>query len=73
VSKYRLGGRWNPRPLTPGEALLALIGNTVAFRRRPEASLRALRQVAARAKAFQTVRGEAGEIARKLLDEKAIA
>jgi len=72
VSKYRLGGRWNPRPLTPGEALLALIGNTVAFRRRPEASLRALRQVAARAKAFRTVRGEAGEIARKLLDEKAI-
>ena len=70
VSQYRPGGRWNPRPLTPGEALLALVRNTVAIRRRPEASLRALRQVTARATAFRTVRGEAEAVARKLLDEK---
>lgn len=73
VSKYRPGGRWNPRTLTPGEALLVLIGNTVAIRRRPEASLRALQQVTARAKAFRTVRGEAAEIAGKLLDRKTIS
>lgn len=68
VTRFRHGARWRPRPLSPGEAALALLANTVAARRRPRASLATLRRVAAAgAQALGGVRGEAAEAAEAIL------
>ncbi len=67
MTRYRNGARWHPRPLSPGRAVLALLGNTAAVRRRPEDSLATLRQVVSNAQALQSQRGEAEEIVNSLL------
>jgi hypothetical protein len=68
VSQHRAGARARLRRLSRGRAVLALLQNTVPARRRPAEALRTLRKVAAQAPAFQGVRGEASEIAARLLD-----
>lgn len=67
VTNYQAGARWQPRTLSPGRAMLALMDNTVAARKNPEFSLPILQQVAARAKAVKSRRGEAAEVAESLL------
>jgi len=57
VTEYRAGARWRPRVLSCGQALLALMSNTVAARRRPEHSMPILRQTVLSAKAIHTPRG----------------
>src|SRR3990170_8277727 len=44
LSRYHPGGRWRPRLLSPGQAMLELLANTVAARRRPKAALATLQQ-----------------------------
>src|SRR6266567_1082434 len=39
VTEYKAGARWRPRQLTPGQAVLALLANTVSARRRPDKAL----------------------------------
>ena len=60
MTRYRPGGDWRPNFLTTGQAVLALLGNTVAARRRPEAALNTLRRVVSYAQVLRGVRGEAG-------------
>jgi hypothetical protein len=67
VTAYRAGARWRPRPLSPGQAVLALLANTVPARRRPAAVLAALQQVACHAVSLRGPRGEAEDIARPLM------
>jgi hypothetical protein len=67
VAKYQQGTRWQPRLLSPGQAVLALLANTVAARRRPEVALNWLAQVVSNARVLQGVRGEAVETAISLL------
>jgi hypothetical protein len=67
LTTYRAGGRWRPRPLTPANALLALLEHTVPVRRQPERALRTLQEVVMQATALQTVRGEAEDAAEQLL------
>jgi hypothetical protein len=67
VSQYRPGARWRPRPLSRGLAALALLANTVPARRRPEAALDVLEQVASRAHALKGARGEAEETVGRIL------
>lgn len=64
---YRSGARWRPRSLTPGEAMLRLLDNTVPIQHRPETALSALQQLAPRARRVQGVRGEAEPMVRALL------
>jgi len=59
VTEYQLEARWRPRKLTPGQALLALMDNTVAARRNPAYSMPILRQVVMGAKVIHSQRGEA--------------
>jgi hypothetical protein len=68
VTYYRQGAPWRPRPLSAGQAALALLANTVAARRRPSAALATLRRVASQAPAIRGVRGEADNVARAILD-----
>ncbi len=67
VTEYQPGAMWRPRQLTPGQALLALMDNTVAARREPAHSMPILKQTVANAIALKSKRGEAGDVARRLL------
>jgi hypothetical protein len=70
VTKYQPGATWRPRQLTPGQALLALMDNTVAARRDPAHSMPILKQVGTGAVALKSKRGEADEVASTLLARK---
>jgi hypothetical protein len=67
LSQYRRGARWRPRSLSPGQAMLALLANTVPARTRPAAALEALQQVVAHATTVRGIRGEAEETVDALL------
>jgi hypothetical protein len=67
LSQYRRGARWRPRSLSPGQAMLALMANTVPARTRPAAALEALQRVVAHATTVRGVRGEAEETVDALL------
>jgi hypothetical protein len=61
VSKYKLGARWRPRPLTPGIGLLKLLDNTVSARRAPAIALSTLKHAVAHAAIVRGLRGEASQ------------
>jgi len=70
VSRYRPGTRWSPRQLSSGQGALALLDNIVSIRRRPQAALETIRPVAARAEFLKSDRGEAGDIAGRILESR---
>ena len=61
------GARWQARPLSQGQAMLALLGHTVPARRRPRSALATLRKVVASAAVVKGVRGEAEQLCDALL------
>src|SRR5262245_30108527 len=67
VTTHRAGARWRPRPLSPGQALLALIRNTYVTRARPELTIRVLSRAVRGARALASRRGEADDLAVTLL------
>ncbi len=69
VTAYQLGARWRPRMLTPGEALLALLDNTMLAPAQPELALPILQRVAAGAAALKSKRGEAQAVVNPLLEQ----
>ncbi len=69
LTHYQAGAHWRSRALTPGQALLALMESTVPVRHRPEATLKALREVVTRAPVIKGVRGEVEEAVERLLSQ----
>jgi hypothetical protein len=69
ITAFHAGATWRPRVLTPGQALLALLDNTVLARLRPGIALKYLQPVALGATVLKGRRGEAREIAERLLNE----
>ena len=69
VTRYREGAEWQPKRLSPGQGLVALLANTVPAQERPEESLRTLRRAMQRASVLQGDRGDAGPVAAALLDQ----
>lgn len=69
VTRYRTGGRWRPRQLSQGKAVLALLANTVSARRHPERALATLQKVVAEARTFHGARGEAKQLIPLILKE----
>lgn len=67
VTAYQPEAMWQPRKLTPGQALLALMDNTVAARRNPAHSMPILKQAVAGVITLKSKRGEAAEIISTLL------
>ncbi len=67
VTEYQAGARWRPRPLTPGQAVLALMENTIAARKNPERSLPILKQVVSGPTLVKSKRGEAEAVVAPLL------
>jgi hypothetical protein len=68
LSRYRVGARWRPRPLTAGPGALALLDHAVAARHAPARVLSAIGEVAKGARFLVGARGEADETARLILD-----
>jgi hypothetical protein len=66
ATAYRPGARWRPRVLSPGEAVLALLANTVAAREALGA-LPVLGRAVGAARGLRGWRGEADEATRALL------
>jgi len=65
--RYRADGIWDPQELSPGQAMLALLENTVAVRRQSELTLRTLRRVVQSAAGWQSQRGEADQAAGEIV------
>jgi hypothetical protein len=67
AATFAEGAEWNPRPLSPGEAVLELLSNTLSARRQAETVLPVLQRVAESAPAVRGERGEAEETAAAIL------
>lgn len=67
VSTYEPGARWQPRRLSAGEAMLALLAHSVSVRRQPEVVLDTLARVVADAPVLASSRCEADELVAPLL------
>jgi hypothetical protein len=67
LASYRPGAEWRPDTLTRGQAVLEMLSHTVPARLRPEASLAALERAVARATVVRGERGEANDVAARLL------
>ena len=59
---------WRPRPLSAGRAVLELLSNAVAARRKPDDVLDALQRAVAGARVLKGRRGEAARVAGKILE-----
>jgi hypothetical protein len=67
VTTYKRGAQWRPKPISPGEALLRLLDNTVVARTRTRFGLPILQRVVLGATAVKGNRGEAQDMVRSLL------
>jgi hypothetical protein len=68
VTRFVRGGRFRPRPLSAGRAVLALLANTLPARRRPAPVLDTLARVVSQAQVLHGARGDADATARRVLD-----
>jgi hypothetical protein len=69
VTTYRPGAEWSPRRLSPGAGAMALLGNAVPAKERPDEVMRAVSRAAQDAVVLESDRGEADEVAPLLLAE----
>jgi hypothetical protein len=69
VTRYRPGARWEPNRLSPGQALLSLLRNTIAIRSRSREALGALSASVAGADAYRSVRGNTDDVVASLLSQ----
>jgi hypothetical protein len=67
VAYYSPDAHWEPRRLSSGEAVLAVLANTVPAQERPEQSLAAIAKAVGGAVAFEGVRGDATGVVDELL------
>ncbi len=67
VSRYKAGSAWRPGQLTAGQAVLALLANTIPARRKPEVVLPTLERAVSEANVLKGARGEAEETANLIL------
>lgn len=67
VTKYQADAQWQAQTLTPGEAMLALLDNTVAARTQPEVAMARLQKIVLKAKTIKSNRNEAKTVISQLL------
>jgi hypothetical protein len=73
ISWYERDGKWDPRRLSPGEATLALMANTMASHDRPKETLAAITKAVRDAEVLESRRGDAAAIVDSLLSLTAAA
>ncbi|MBI4469760.1 MAG: hypothetical protein HY650_10625 [Acidobacteria bacterium] len=67
ICQYRASARWRPARLSPGQAVLELLANTMPARRKPEVVIPTLRRAVSNVTILKGVRGEAGDVALNIL------
>jgi hypothetical protein len=67
VATHRPGARWQPRALSRGQAVLALMRHTQAVRSRPDLTMRVLSRAVRGARAMASSRDEANTVAARVL------
>jgi hypothetical protein len=67
LSHFDADARWRPRTLTPGQGVLALLSHAIAARSKPRAVMGTLRCAVREATILKGVRGEASEVAERLM------
>jgi hypothetical protein len=67
MTEYRSGATWRPRRRSEGEGALALLGNAVSARRRPDRAMAAVRSAMPGVLVLAGKRGEADGAARAIL------
>jgi len=68
ICKYKLGARWRPRRLSPGEGALEIMANAVSTRGRPARALATIHKVVSRATIMKGTCGEARQVVEYVLD-----
>lgn len=68
VTQYRAAASWDPAPLSAGDALLALLANTVLVRRRPAFALDVLAAAVRGVPALHGERGDARAAAHAIIE-----
>lgn len=68
LTRYRPGGEWQPREISAGAGILAMLEHTIPAQDRPEQAMRVLRKATAGAVFLEGERGEADELAGVLLE-----
>ncbi len=63
MSTYRVGVRWRPRTLTPGQGALAMLTHTITAEHAPERAMASIREVVVRAPVVKSSRGDAADVA----------
>ena len=69
ITGYDPGAEWSPRELSPGEAALAVLSHTVTAQTRTAEALGAIRRAVENAVTLEGPRGEASELAPRLLEQ----
>src|SRR6185437_4280228 len=72
-TKFAEGARWRPRTFTRGQGLLELLANTVSARTQPQLAFSVLRKSLEGSRIIKSRRSEAGDVARLLLSNGALA
>ena len=67
MTQYRDGERWKPKTLSPVEGALEIMAHTISARRWPALALSVIGAVADRATVIRSERGDARELAYKIL------
>lgn len=67
LSRYQQGVKWQPKSLSSGRAVLALVADALSARQQPTALLPVLRQAVAHSAVLDGARGEADETAAAIL------
>jgi hypothetical protein len=68
VTGYQKGGLWSPQPISPGQAVMELLSNTVSAQAQPALAMTCLGALASAATCWQGERGEARETATLILE-----
>jgi hypothetical protein len=69
VTSYQPGAEWRPESVSAADGAMALLANAVPARERPTEVMRVVSRTAERAVVLKSARGEADEIAPRLLAE----
>lgn len=69
LTSYRRGAAWRPQPLSPGQAVIALVRHSASVRGHPQLALARLHQMVVNARVLNGVHGDASEVCRQLIAE----
>lgn len=71
LTRYDESARWKPKATTAGAGVLGLLANALAAREQPKRALALLARVARGARILTGVRGDAKDVVRTVLDQRA--